>query len=311
MLRLVPQTQPSRLCLENAITEWQSHLTVIGRMPQGRSRYLYHARKFAAWLPVQFLDEITPLHIGNYRDTLGQTVGPGTTNLAICSISSLFDWAVEKNHISANPAEHIKRPKITLPPPKPLTDEQLVALFQALECVGREPWQPDYTEYYHRWQRNRRAIFLALYVGVRIGEMTRLRWKHIDFTKQEVQVVFGKGGTHRTLPLHATLYRELATAQDRAPDSAVVCKRDGSPLSVKTVAHIFDRWLVSRGVEISAHQLRHTFATTLMHAGVPLRVIQDALGHKSIETTQRYLGVSGAHLRQSIDQIDYSHYQAR
>jgi site-specific recombinase XerD len=310
MLTPIPfPTPPERLQLEDAIVEWERYLKAIGRRPEGRARYLCHVRQFQRWIPVHHLDEITAHHIRRYRDEIGQHLASGTVNLAVCAINGFFTWALEAEYIAINPVAKIKRPKINLPPPKPLTNEEFTALMSAIERVGREPWQEDYEVHYHMWLRNRRAIFLALYAGLRLGELATIMWQDIDFVKKEVRIVDGKGGKYRAVPLHPDLEAELLKAPERQPDHAVVCKLDGSALSKKSIGHIFDRWLAARGVEITAHRLRHTFATALMHAGTPLRSIQVALGHKSIETTQRYLGVSAAHLREDIGKLNYNQYR--
>jgi integrase len=302
--------QPERIRLEDAIVDWQRYLKAMGHPQSTIKRYVCQVRKFQRWLPVQMLNEVQPYHIKRFRDELGQTLAPGTVNQALCALSSLFAWAVDEAEcLESNPAAKIKRPKISLPPPKDLTDEEKYQLFRAIEYVGRESWQSDYPSFQQQWMRNRRAIFLALYAGLRISELIALRWSDVDMTRCEVRVVSGKGGKHRTVPMHPDLYQELSMALDKTAQRFVVGKPDGSPISVKTASHIFDQWLVARGLAITCHQLRHTFATSLMYSGVPLREIQVALGHDSIETTQRYLGVSGAHLQDSIAKPDYSQYK--
>lgn len=302
--------QPERIRLEDAVCEWEQYLVTMGRQPQGRKRYIYHARQFATWLPIQMLDEIAAHHVRRYREHLGSRgLAPGTINLALSAISSLLEWAVECEYLEVNPAGKVKRPKIILPPPKALNDDELSTLFVALERVGRESWQCDYQEHYHIWQRNRRAIYLALYAGLRLGEIITLRWRDVDMVRKEVHVIGGKGSKHRTVPMHQELCQELAKAPEHTPDQAVIDKADGSDLSIKSASHIFDYWLAARGVHIHAHRLRHTFATMLLKKGVSLRVIQEALGHESIETTQRYLTVTGEHLRRDIDTLDYQGYR--
>ena len=84
----------------------------------------------------------------------------------------------------------------------------------------------------------------------------------------------------------------------------MVGKADGSQLKSKSLAHIFEVWLPRLGlVGISAHRLRHTFATEMLNRGAALCDIQEALGHANLETTRIYLQVDFARIRAAIDTL--------
>jgi integrase len=86
----------------------------------------------------------------------------------------------------------------------------------------------------------------------------------------------GKGNKSRALPLHERLARELETTPFEQRRGAVLTDRHGQPISAKTLAHSFDArgWLRKEWqLMISAHQLRHVFATQLLIGGVDLRSI--------------------------------------
>jgi site-specific recombinase XerD len=155
------------------------------------------------------------------------------------------------------------------------------------------------------WQRNRRAIFLMLYAGLRISEACSLSWREIDLEQGSLMVRDGKNGKDRIVPINATLFQELqkVPVHERKNIFAVAGKRDGTGMKRKGMTHIFDRWLKDMGVDLTAHQLRHSFATQLMEAGVNLREIQELMGHESLETTQRYLMVSSERLRRAVDSL--------
>ncbi len=101
-----------------------------------------------------------------------------------------------------------------------------------------------------------------------------------------------KGGKSRTIPICRELAEELATATDRTTTHAVVDQGDGQPLTHNSLGHIFERWVRRRGMTISPHQLRRTFATELYRRGVDLLTIQRLLGHSDPKTTLRYIGAS-------------------
>ena len=72
------------------------------------------------------------------------------------------------------------------------------------------------------------------------------------------------------------------------------------------MAHIFERWLTSLGIDISAHLLRRTFATQLLRHGATLRDIQELLGHRSLKTTAAYLGVDPKNLEDGLSKLPSS-----
>ena len=102
------------------------------------------------------------------------------------------------------------------------------------------------------WCRNRRAIFLMLFAGLRISEAAALRWRDVDLEGRYLVVRDGKGGKDRSVPLHPILLTELNKAPAHRPNWAVAGKADGSSMTVKSMAHIFERWLPERGLTISA-----------------------------------------------------------
>ena len=154
------------------------------------------------------------------------------------------------------------------------------------------------------WCRNRRAIFLMLFAGLRISEAAALRWRDVDLEGRYLVVRDGKGGKDRSVPLHPILLAELNKAPAHRPNWAVAGKADGSCMTVKSMAHIFERWLPERGLTISAHQLCHSFATELLRKRADIREIQELLGHNSSRTTEIYTHVSTKSLQQIKSPFD-------
>lgn len=141
---------------------------------------------------------------------------------------------------------------------------------------------------------------LMLYAGLRLSETAALDWNEVDLHQRLILVRSGKGDKDRSLPIHSTLLDELTQVPARERQGAVAGKPNGANLNYKSMAHIFERWLSSLGVRITAHQLRHSFANQMLHNGADLRHIQELLGHKSLDTTQVYLMLSPEHLRNAV-----------
>jgi integrase len=142
-----------------------------------------------------------------------------------------------------------------------------------------------------------------LYAGLGISEAAALRWQDVDLEAGTLWVRDGKCGKDRSLPLHAVLLDELALVpvHERQSDHAVVGNRDGSFRTGKGLDHLFRRWLPRLGISISAHRLRHSFATELLRHKADLLVIRDLLGHESLETTQIYLTADTAQKQAAVD----------
>lgn len=98
-----------------------------------------------------------------------------------------------------------------------------------------------------------------------------------------------KGGNERIVPLHSRLITELSRIPSNQRCGAVAGHPNGRCLSHKTIGTIFERWLKDAGLTISAHRLRHTFATQMLSAGADLRSIQKSLGHADLCVTEVYL----------------------
>jgi site-specific recombinase XerD len=284
--------------LTDAISQWARVLRAEGRRPTGINRYTTHARQFAREANIACVAHIDRQRVRSYIIDLAQRCNAGTVRNALAALRCFCAWLLEEGYLAIDPTKGLRNPKVVIPPPQPLSEQETSAL---LATIAQPPRSHKAT-----WQRNRRAVFLMLYAGLRISEVAALRWRDVDMQRQSLLIRDGKGGKSRSVPIHPALEGELSRATHTEPHHAVVDQGDGTPLTVKSAAHIFDRWLRGRGIQVHAHQLRHTFATRLLDAGENLRTIQVLLGHESLETTQRYLAVSVAGLTGAVARLDYS-----
>jgi integrase len=150
-----------------------------------------------------------------------------------------------------------------------------------------------------------RTLYLtAAMTGLRMGELLGLRWEDIDWTARRVRVrqafVRGEFTTpksargSRGVPLAARVSAELDELSKRsayAADSDLVFAHPllGKPLDRSKVLKRFKAGLLAAGVrEVRFHDLRHTFGTRMAAAGVPMRTLQEWLGHRDFATTLIY-----------------------
>lgn len=147
-------------------------------------------------------------------------------------------------------------------------------------------------------------VMTAVKAGLRRGELLALRWEDLDFVTGKVlvrrsvwkgKVTSPKNHRHREVPMSPKLVRALKAHRHlRGP--LVFCRDDGRMLTKDMIKRILPRACRKAGLrEVQWHALRHSFASQLVMAGVPLKVVQELLGHATIEMTMRY-----AHLAPSM-----------
>lgn len=143
-----------------------------------------------------------------------------------------------------------------------------------------------------------RAIVMTAYAsGLRVSEVCGLRITDIDSKRGLIHVHNGKGGRDRCVMLSQRLLaclREYWKAE-RPPGKLLFPGQDPNrPISRDAVEKALYRAVAKTGIKkrVTAHILRHSFATHLLENGTDIRVIQMLLGHSSIRTTMRYTQVS-------------------
>lgn len=164
--------------------------------------------------------------------------------------------------------------------------------------------QSAYNSYVHTKKNTLRDIVvleLLFSTGLRVSELCALSNKTFQLSDTMLQLLInGKGRKERILQITnlellrvAKIYKETYYEELRK-SSAILFNRNGRPLSPQSVRGIINKHLkqINADCHITPHMFRHTFATSLLEAGVDIRYIQSLLGHSSISTTQIYTHVS-------------------
>jgi site-specific recombinase XerD len=170
-------------------------------------------------------------------------------------------------------------------PAEVLTSEEVRGLIRA--ASGRAP----------SGIRNRALLAVMYRAGLRVAEALALFPKDVDAAAGTVRVLHGKGDMARTVALDPEAFALLERWLDRRVQlghngrAPLFCTLDGGPLLTGYVRALLPRLARRAGIEkrVHAHGLRHSFAAGLAQEGVPMNVIQAALGHSSLATTSRYL----------------------
>jgi len=154
-----------------------------------------------------------------------------------------------------------------------------------------------------------KAVIALLYSsGIRLSECAMLKLSHIDRSRKIINVVKGKGGKDRVAVLSEAALSIFGDYWKQFRPTAYLFEgyRKGEPLSRRRYHDYIAQAARAAGItkSISCHTLRHSFATHLLESGVPLRIIQDMLGHACVTTTTMYTHVSAALLNQVGSPLD-------
>ncbi len=150
-----------------------------------------------------------------------------------------------------------------------------------------------------RTLRDKLLLSVLYGTGMRVSEVSRMRWSDIDYERMTIRVWAGKGRKDRDVLLPECLVPLLRAAADVAGKDEFLFpsegqRRSGRHLSPRTIERVMSRAVQLAGVTKAAtpHSLRHSFATHLIENDTDVRYIQKMLGHANLETTTIYTKVS-------------------
>lgn len=153
------------------------------------------------------------------------------------------------------------------------------------------------------------ALQTLYYTGMRIGELTELKIKDIDFKNNVIHIKSGKGDNERTIPLHKELKNLLMKYIDNwrldIDSDYLFCTKTGG-ISQVYISSELRKTLILAGIEkeITPHTYRHTFASNLIKKGVNVVQVQKLLGHESLITTGIYTHSSIEDLDEAVKTLD-------
>ena len=139
-----------------------------------------------------------------------------------------------------------------------------------------------------------RTLFALCYAcGLRVSELVALQVQHIHGEQRYVQVVLGKGGKDRNIPLSVSMLNTLRDYWriEKPAHYLFPGRTADAPISITSVQKYFTRTKLKAGITQAGgiHSLRHAFATHLLAAGMPIHQLKALLGHQDLKTTERYL----------------------
>jgi integrase len=154
----------------------------------------------------------------------------------------------------------------------------------------------------------RTLVLVGIHAGLRVkSEALTLTWRDIDLARGllTVQAAFAKTGRRRVIRINSALRGPLAALQEATqgrPEDPVFRRRDGKAL--RTLRSVFARACVRANLtDVTPHALRHTFASRLAMAGVPLRAIQELGGWRSLRMVERYAHLSPEYQADAVERL--------
>ncbi|HEU4686239.1 MAG TPA: tyrosine recombinase XerC [Nitrospira sp.] len=227
-----------------------------------------------------------------WLDRRGQTRASLARKLA--SLRSFYRYLVHEGLAKQNPAEEIRTPKQGKPLPRVLTKDEAQALMAAPESRGPA------------WLRDRALLETLYSTGARVSELVGIDVGDVDQANGLIRLR-GKGRKERIVPIGDVALDAIRAYRAAMPGDArtlaLFRNRRGGRLTARSVTRLVSRYSSAlAGGPVSAHALRHSFATHLLDEGADLRAIQEMLGHASLSTTQKYTHVAMDRLQAVYDQ---------
>lgn len=242
--------------------------------------------------------ELTYAHVATWIDAVGARLARSTLRNRLSAVRKFCSWLVLREVILANPCDGVERIRQPRSVPRALPAPAVGDLYASL---------PD--------ARAEVIVSLMVQEGLRCKEVAGLQLGDID-TQAQTLIVVGKGGHQRMLPISEETGKAMRRYLLEYPASAgPLVRRYDEPARGLTAHYVGDlvrRWEKESGVKhrprdgVGAHSLRHTAATDVLRAsGGNVVLVQQMLGHASLQTTQVYLRTYPEDLRKAMEGRKY------
>lgn len=264
------------------IRRYMNYLSNIRGMAQNTCR-CYHKdlQHFITWARENVHDArwstMTREHIDAYVTWQADNgLSASTTNRRLASISSFYNWLRREGYLKENPCKYEARRKVSSTQPNTIPCGQLCTAYENAEGVTKV------------------MIGLLATTGVRIQELLAMTYEAINFETCAIKI-HGKGAKDRIVYATPETLATLCKVQE-------IYNYHGKIFTInqRTARHMI--WECLRqycfAPQLSPHAIRHTYATNLANKGTNVTTIGKVLGHSHIETTQKYIDMNQAPIRE-------------
>ena len=219
-------------------------------------------------------------------------------------IKSFYKWLLRNKIVEHSPAEAIESPRLPKRMPAALNLEEQARLFAQLQANA----------YNLRGKRDSCILHFLFHLGLRVSELTNLRFEHIrkDGEGGRYVQIIGKGDKERAVPINDKAAKALdiyLSVRPETPHSYLFIALRGaksrsriSPRSVQKLAVKYRRAL-NLPVRFTPHKGRHTFLSRLIQNGVDISVAAKLAGHANVQTTMGYLTFRGQDIKSAVGKL--------
>lgn len=254
--------------------------------------------------------EITPKLIEQYKENRLKTkcgtkeingvkvpkyISNSTVNREIGVLSKIFSLAIANGYTNNNPVRDVKKLRVTNKLERHLSVEEEMRIYQV--CDDDFSFSKLPKEEQERLQRIHNGehaylkpiLIMALNTAMRKSEILNMTWDCVDFDKNEISALNTKNGKKNTIPMSSKLRETLLKMYNAKGDNIYVFTNPYTGTKYNDIKKCFKTVCKLADVKnLRFHDLRHTGATRMVAAGVPLPVVKEILNHASIQTTMRY-----------------------
>ena len=265
---------------------WTRHVDTEAVQLRTRRDYATQwSLRIEPFLGSRAVGKLTPALIAEWKEwMLAQGTGARSANKSLDTLKSLVRWGRSEGLVTNRSIDDVHRMRAPRPKPaNPYTPAQIEQIVAGCKHL-----------------RDATMLSVAAYTGLRWSEFRALRWSDIDLDAAQpfvrlVRAVDGdrsmkstKSDTERTVPILAPGVEALRSWREVAPDTELVfCNRVGRVISSDWYRDRCDAIRVASGIHFDPHELRDTYASILIAAGVGELELTLWLGHASVETTRR------------------------
>ena len=292
------------MMLSTAIRRYDAQLRADGKSPHTREVYLRDLESFAGWTGrTKNIRKITPTHLTRYlissiftQTAAGKAKAVVSLNRSKSALRSFFRFLTDVGHLRENPARLVRSARCPQKIPACLTEQETRGL---LATIKREKTPMA--------ERDHLIFALMLGTGIRLGSLVALNVGDVDLASGTIRVN-GKGNVEQLVFVNGGLKRLLKKQMARRdPSTPLFLSMRGGRIGSRQVQLRLGFWLRKAGITrpCTVHTLRHTFATRLYETTGDLRLVQRALGHRQVTTTEIYTRVTNRAIARAVRLLNH------